>query len=199
MLLVRNVGRSRMSTKNSKRLVIDASVLRASGDESATYPTSKNCHQFLKNVLDICHQAVLTRDLEIEWDKHNSRFAQAWRGKMERRKKLISIKLLKDSDLRAKIYLTDVILTDLTDNQRSDVKKDIRLIEAALATDKIVISLDDNTARKYFTRAAKEVKDLSELKVITWVNPDKPKENAIEWLRQGANPDVERLLGFTES
>jgi hypothetical protein len=188
-----------MSTKNSKLLVIDASVLRASGDKDATHPTSKNCHQFLQNVLDICHRAVLTRDLEIEWNKHNSRFAQAWRGTMERRKKLISINPLEDPDLRAKIYLIDVILTDLTDNQRSDVKKDIRLIEAALATDKIVISLDDNTARKYFTRAAKEVKDLSKLEVITWVNPDKPEEKAIEWLRQGANPDVERLLGFTES
>jgi len=186
-----------MSTKNSKLLVIDASVLRASGDENATHPTSKNCHQFLQNVLDICHRAVLTRDLEIEWNKHNSRFAQAWRGTMGRKKKLISTNPLKDSALRAKICLIDVILPDLTDNQRSDVKKDIRLIEAALATDKIVISLDDNTARKYFTRAAKEVEDLSELKVITWVNPDKPEESPIEWLRSGANIEPERLLGFS--
>ena len=35
-------GRSRMSTKNSKLLVIDASVLKASGDENAIYPTSKH-------------------------------------------------------------------------------------------------------------------------------------------------------------
>ncbi len=47
--------------------------------------------------------------------------------------------------------------------------KDLRLIEAAIATDKIVISLDDNTARKFFIRAASQV---DKLKNIVWVNPD---------------------------
>jgi hypothetical protein len=185
-----------MSTKNSKLLVIDASVLKASGDENAIYPTSKHCYQFLQNALEICHRAVLTRALETEWNNHKSRFGQAWRGKMERRGKLVRIKSLEDSDLRAKIYMADILLENLTENQRSQVKKDIHLIEAALATDKIVVSLDDNTARRFFTLAAQEVEELSELKAIAWINPDKPEESPILWLKGGANPEPERLLGF---
>jgi hypothetical protein len=116
--------------------------LKASGDENAIFPTSKNCHDFLKN----------------------------------------------------KIYLTDVLLDNITDNQRLEVKKDIHLIEASLATDKIVVSLDDNTARRFFTQAAKEVEELCELKAIAWVNPDKLEEDSINWLKSGANLDAERLL-----
>jgi hypothetical protein len=115
---------------------------------------------------------------------------------MERRGKLIYIKSLEDSDLRAKIYMADILLENLTENQRSQVKKDIHLIEAALATDKIVISLDDKTARRFFTQAAQQVEELRELKTISWVNPDKPEESPISWLKSGANPEPERLLGF---
>jgi hypothetical protein len=62
--------------------------------------------------------------------------------------------------------------------------KDLCLIEAALATDKIVISLDDNTARKFFSEASVKI---DELKDIVWVNPDKvDEEQPIEWLRNGA-------------
>ena len=196
-----------MSTKNSKLLVIDASVLKASGDENATYPTSKHCYQFLQNVLEICHRAVLTRALETEWNNHRSRFGQAWRGKMERKGKLIRVKSLEESDLRAKIYMTDSFLANymseslsenLTEKNRSAVKKDIHLIEAALATDKIVVSLDDNTARRFFALAAQGVEELSELKAIAWVNPDKPDESPIEWLKNGANAEPERMLGYVK-
>ena len=115
---------------------------------------------------------------------------------MERRGKLLRIKSLEDSDLRAKIYMADILLENLTENQRSQVKKDIHLIEAALATDKIVVSLDDKTARRFFTQAAHEIEELRELKAIAWINPDKPEETPIAWLKGGANPEPERLLGF---
>ena len=71
--------------------------------------------------------------------------------------------------------------------------KDLRLIEAALATDKTVISLDDKTARKFFGKAAVQV---DELKDIVWVNPDKiEEEKPIEWLENGAEAERDRLLG----
>ncbi len=79
-----------------------------------------------------------------------------------------------------------------TDNERSEMLKDLRLIEAAIAIDKIVISLDDNTARKFFIRAASQV---DKLKNIVWV-PDKiAQEKTIEWLKNGAEPESDRLLG----
>lgn len=42
-----------MLVKASKHLVIDASVARSSGGENAMYPTSKNCRDFLKAVLEV--------------------------------------------------------------------------------------------------------------------------------------------------
>jgi hypothetical protein len=42
-----------MKAKQSKRLVIDASVARACGDSQATYPTSVHCRNFLESVLNI--------------------------------------------------------------------------------------------------------------------------------------------------
>jgi hypothetical protein len=43
---------------------------------------------------------------------------------------------------------------------------------------------------------ASGVEELSELKAIAWINPDKPEESPIAWLKCGANPEPERLLGF---
>lgn len=61
-----------------------------------------------------------------------------------------------------------------------------------MATDRTVISLDDNTARKFFSKAAAQV---DELKDIVWVNPDKvEEEKAIEWLEKGAEAERDRLL-----
>jgi hypothetical protein len=66
------------------------------------------------------------------------------------------------------------------------------LIEAAIASDKIVISRDEK-ARIPFTKAAISI---HLLRAIAWINPDKAEETPIEWLRSGANADPERLLGF---
>jgi hypothetical protein len=55
-----------------------------------------------------------------------------------------------------------------------------------------VISLDDNTARKFFSEASVKI---DELKDIVWVNPDKvDEEQPIEWLRNGAKVESDRLL-----
>ncbi|GAB4196442.1 MAG: hypothetical protein Fur006_43950 [Coleofasciculaceae cyanobacterium] len=152
----------------SKRLVIDASVARSSGGEEATYPTSLHCRDFLKAVLDICHKVVMTPDIKEEWNKHQSEFARKWRSQMVARRKFEFLDIPVNNELWEKI---DIIAT--SNKHRAEMFKDLRLIEAALATDKTVISLDDNTARKFFGRAAVQV---NELKDIVWVNPDKLEE-----------------------
>jgi hypothetical protein len=55
------------------------------------------------------------------------------------------------------------------------------------------LPLDENTARQYFTKAAKEI---VKLQPLVWVNPSKEKENPIDWLQNGAPADVERMLGY---
>lgn len=178
-----------MPAKISRRLVIDASVARAAGGEDATNPISQNCRDFLKALRDFGHIIVMTPDIKEEWNKHQSIFANRWRSSMVAKKQLEY-----RSDIPENRELWNAIARlAATDKQRAEMFKDLRLIEAALATDKTVVSLDDNTARKFFANAADEV---DELKEIVWVNPAKPEEQAIFWLENGAAPEKERKLGF---
>ncbi|MDJ0733578.1 MAG: hypothetical protein QNJ47_05740 [Nostocaceae cyanobacterium] len=171
----------------SKRLVIDASVARSAGGEDATYPQSVHCREFLKTVLDICHQIVMTPDIKEEWDKHQSKFARKWRIQMVTKKKFKFLNLSINNELWNQIEKLAK-----TDKQRGEMVKDLHLIEAAIATDKIVISLDDNTARKFFSQASQKI---DELKNIVWVNPDKiVEETPIDWLKKGAPMENERML-----
>ncbi|MBE9129105.1 MULTISPECIES: hypothetical protein [unclassified Coleofasciculus] len=172
----------------SKQLVIDASVARSAGGKDAKAPTSINCTKFLEAVLDICHKVVMTPDIKEEWNKHQSVFALGWRRRMVAKRKFVFLDVPIDNELWNSI---DQIAG--TDKQRAEMFKDLRLLEAAMATDKTVISLDDNTARRFFSKAALQV---DELKEIVWVNPDKVKnKKPIEWLQNGANPEPKRLLG----
>ncbi len=107
---------------------------------------------------------------------------------------------LKDLPLNQMLW-KDLEGSATTDKQRQQIVKDICLLEAALATDKIVISLDDNTARKYFSQAAQQIQSLKDsLKDIVWVNPDHvEQEQPIFWLERGAPYEESRTLGQYKS
>ena len=72
------------------------------------------------------------------------------------------------------------------------LEKDRPLVEAALATDQRIASLD-NRARNLFKG---RVLSLTELASICWVNPEKIDETAVSWLQQGAPADRARMLGY---
>jgi hypothetical protein len=65
------------------------------------------------------------------------------------------------------------------------------LIEAALATDERVASLDDKVRRHLQDHCSK----LPEVATICWVNPSNPDERVIAWLESGAPADRFRTLG----
>ncbi len=70
------------------------------------------------------------------------------------------------------------------EGHKKKILKDIHLIEAALATNQIVISRDDTMAdlrKKYQDQ-------IPEFKKIVWINPTKNPEKVIEWLKTGAKP-----------
>lgn len=64
------------------------------------------------------------------------------------------------------------------------VGKDTHLIEAALAGDKIIISLDETVAN-HLAQLTDQVSDLAN---IVWVNPSVDSEQVINWLERGAKP-----------
>src|SRR3984957_2975155 len=113
----------------SKRLVIDAPVASAPG--LTMNPDSRRCREALQAVLGISHRATMTPLLRLEWKRHQSLFARAWLAEMTSRAKVEGIADVRNEDLRAEAPAT------------ASAQKDLHLIEAALATDKIVISLDD--------------------------------------------------------
>jgi hypothetical protein len=175
-----------MSRRDPAELVIDACVARASGKENATYPTSKNCRDFLKAVLENGHRLAMTPDILAEWKAHESNFARKWRLGMIARKRITVLCVRQDELIRGKIV-------GCHNNERvmAIMLKDMLLIEAACATGNSVISIDEE-ARSHFNRTALVV---TELRCIIWVNPDRAQESPVTWLERGAPREAHRMLG----
>ena len=175
-----------MRARNSKRLVIDADVAQASGDEDATDPRAINCRDFLTEVMTQNHKIVMTRKINDEWKRHQSRFALEWRASMDARRRVDRIDPLEYDELQDKV-------TNTVDNENEIevMQKDIHLLEAALKTDKTVISLDQ-TVRQLFATVSQRV---GEIRDIIWVNQDRTsEEQPITWLQNGAPPELHRQL-----
>lgn len=174
-----------MNNSHSKTLVIDASVARAAGDEEATHPTSVVARNFLQEVLTIRHKAIMTPAIRDEWDIHQSNFARKWRRIMLSKKKLILTNLEKRLDLRKKVETKNI-----SQIKKTEMLKDFHLIEAAIATDRRIISLDDS-AQKLFCDLSKS---FTEMQDVLWVNPVSGAEYVISWLKKGApNEDQWKL------
>lgn len=171
--------------KQRRRLVIDASVMLAAGGLEAKAGQSKVCRDLLLAVRRICHRAVLTEEIQQEWDRHQSRFASEWRVSMVKLGKVDPLATQADVDLRQAIREAAP-----EEKVAEKMLKDVRLIEAAQLADGIVISLDDN-ARDHFARIAARVSELSK---VIWVNPAKEPDGCLSWLERGAPKEKSRQL-----
>lgn len=170
-----------MRAKRSYVIVVDSSVVRAFGGPEATFPDSKNCRDFCTTMLRVCHHAILTPDIKEEWQKHASSFARTWLRSMVARRKFhyLDEDSVYDSNLRERLRAFA-----RTANEWEAMEKDCRILEASLATDNRIASLDEN-ARSLFARASGKV---GALKGLLWVNPAQDADAKIEWLESGA-PD----------
>jgi hypothetical protein len=174
-----------MPPKDSRRLVIDASVARSSGGHDAVHPLSKYCRDFLKGTLTCGHRVVLSPPVNAEWKKHESAFARAWRSTMVARRRVSMNDIPEDAVLRDAI-------DDAAGSERDRLAmiKDAHLVEAARATDQTVVSLDD-TVRRLFGAASTRVRSL---RTVVWANPGHASEDCSSWLADGAPPDKHRRL-----
>ena len=145
-----------MSKKRSRVLVIDASVARAAGETE--HPVSSACRRFLRAVLEICHRVAVNEEIRAEWQKHQSRFTRKWRRSMAARKKPLS-------DIP--VVPTGLDLERFAPRHREAVKKDLCLLEAALAADCEIVTLDDALCRALASSpAGTRLRNR-----ITWHNP----------------------------
>ncbi|MFO0577850.1 MAG: hypothetical protein U1A78_27905 [Polyangia bacterium] len=176
--------------ETSKRLVIDASLARAAGPLDAPHPLARQCRQFLQDVLSICHRIVWTPEIKDEWDKHQSRHARAWLVAMRSRRKVVSIEVPADQTL------CDGLKQAAGSERASrDMLKDSHLLEAALAADQIVVSLDETVHADFAAAAA----GLQAIQSIVWVNPGQSPDALRDWLVRGALRTATNTLGARRS
>ncbi len=167
----------------SKRLVIDASVATSTGERGLR---GERCQTFLRIVIDrTAHRLVMTKDIGAEWDIHSHQYARRWRRSMNAKRRVDRPIVNHDLTLAQKI-----VRTNPPEKALAAMEKDLRLIEAARATDDRIVSLDD-TARRFFCEASSSV---GELREILWVNPVVEKEAPIQWLEDGAPNEEQRLI-----
>jgi hypothetical protein len=114
-----------MVDRETKRLVIDASVARSCGNPTADKPPSNTCRDFLYAVLDCEHQVVMTTEIRAEWQKHQSRNTARWLRLMISNGQLFPIQ---DQLFDAALWET---IPDMAENdkQREAMAKDILLLE----------------------------------------------------------------------
>ena len=175
-----------MRSRDSKRLVVNASVARAAGGAEATASVSISCTEFLETFRDECsHRVVMTPELSEEWETNQSKFAATWLRSMIARKRFDYVEPPVNQALRDEIERTATRETEI-----EVMWKDFRLLEAARETDQTIISLDE-TIRRLFARAAERV---GEIRDIVWVNPEHTGEESLDWLRNGAPPEGHRKL-----
>ena len=167
----------------AKQLVIDADIAHSASESN--HPISSTCRKFLETMLEVRHHVVMTDEIKKEWRRHTSNYSRKWRSQMYGRRLVIQIEVDEDPILRGRIDAA--VLLD----QRDNVAKDVHLIEAAIATDRLVASQDER-ARRAFGNASANV---SELKQIVWVNPTQDDEKPIDWLKDGAKAEAHRQLG----
>ena len=175
-----------MRSRDSKRLVVNASVARAAGGEDATASVSINCTEFLETFRAECpHHVVMTPELSEEWDENQSKFAAIWLRSMIARKRWDYVEPPVNQALRDEIEQTAA-----SEKEIEDMQKDFRLLEAAQETDQTIISLDE-AIRQLFARATQHV---GEIRDIVWVNPSYREEEPLAWLQNGALPEDCRKL-----
>lgn len=174
-------------TKSAKRLVIDTDVVSSAGGENATDVRSKTCRDLLKTILSSSHRIVITNDIQQEWKRHQSLFAKTWLRTMIARKQVSILNISVNDQLRLKIEKEAI-----NEKKCEAMLKDIHLIEAALITDKIVISID-GTVKGYFQEVAPKV---VMLRHVMWINPCIEEDLVRDWLVNGAKLEEKRFLGY---
>jgi len=177
-----------MSKRNTKSIVIDACIAHSAGGRNS--PVSYECSEFLRRIFKICHTFAISDKLKEEWEKHRTPYALRWYNSMHSKDKIEEIGDIKNNVLRDKI-----INSGLTNDELKTVLKDIHILEAALETDKIVISTDDRVRNLLKGISA----SIIELRDIIWVNPKHDLNFLLYWLKKGANPREDLKLGYSDN
>lgn len=158
----------------SQLIVVDANILRGASSTDGGPPAGARCRSALQDILTICHRAMVSPDLENEYNRHASNYGMRWRAAMARRGKLVNTPAKETG--RARGWKQS---KHFTKTERVVVDKDLHLVLAAWETKAVVLSGDDRV-RALFAR----LPDLADLRWAQIADDDLD-----EWLRDGAPAD----------
>lgn len=166
-----------MPGKSGRRLVIDADVARSAGETK--HPVSSACRQFLDAVTECRHRVVMTPEIQEEWRRHASRYTYRWLRRMFARRLVDRCTVATNDPLRQRVA------------GMLPSAGDLHLLEAAVATDKLVASQDERARAAFRIMSGK----IREIQIVVWVNPTRKEESPIDWLTSGAVAEANRQLG----
>lgn len=150
-----------MNPVQSRNIVVDTTVICSSG--GTVHPVSRACREALEAIKRICHHVVSTPEIREEWRDHQSRYSSDWIVSMYSRKKVTPLNSVQSGDLSRAIERSPMQPTD-----QEIVEKDALIINAALASDMIIVTQDGELQRAM----AKYPRLASIASRITWVNPE---------------------------
>jgi hypothetical protein len=99
-------------------------------------------------------------------------------------RRIVRLYEIQDDSLRERLA------SGVPEQEATALAKDAHLIAAALLTDRIIISRDEE-ARRLFGIACKRAGELGE---ILWANPEFEDEQVAAWLQRGARVEKKRKL-----
>lgn len=172
-----------MGKSKARRVVIDTNI--ASSASTTEKPDSTTARNVLTAVRDGEHLLVLSPTQKAEWLRHMSGYTGTWLTEMLSRKQFLVLRTEPDTGLR-----DDIFALECGAAQRREMLKDVHLVEAALATDRIVISAEENVLA-LFNRF---IAGLRLSHAVAWVNPAPDGVACAAWLQQGAPLAQSRLL-----
>jgi hypothetical protein len=177
-----------MKRQLSKRLVVDTDIFAAATNKPAT--RAKICKRTLSLILSLCHKIVITDKLGEEHRRRNFPvWLRRWLVKMSDNGKLI-----KEVDLqtdRPKDLTHAINNSQLSASAKARMLKDEHLLDAALWTDKRILSMD-NTVFNDFRELSNTVKKIGK---ILWLNPEIQTQECFSWLEASAPDKAEHRLG----
>jgi hypothetical protein len=171
--------------RTQKRLVIDTNIARSVSE--TTNPTSINCRNFLEKMRDLEFRLVISQELLEEWNRHRSRFFLRWLSQMFARKLQVQVNDVENDTLRSQIEKHAS-----SEKDAEEMLKDVLLLEAALVTDKTVVSMNEIDRKRF----AEICEHIALIRDVVWANPDITDEKCLEWLEEGAPDDDFRKLGY---
>ncbi|OHB68183.1 MAG: hypothetical protein A2Y77_13585 [Planctomycetes bacterium RBG_13_62_9] len=158
-----------MKAKDSRLLVVDASVARSAGETE--HPVSSACRDALERILKVCHRVIMTEAIRLEWNKHQSRFTRIWYRSMVARRKIRRA-------VGTPINPAPEAIEALSAGERENLRKDLCLIEAACDGDGIILTRDDVIVAIW-----QKCQDGFRLpKPIRWINPVTDDKGALKHL-----------------